>query len=153
MEGINMSGLNRQYGYLFMFNDNVQDSLDIMSIINEKTYKVSRKVQDLDSFRDANGVLHRNVVSNVPLTIEFQTRGGLTDTQIEATWGAIIRNSYIINKERKIHATFFVPEINDYVTQDLYVPDPEFPIRRIRKDKTLGYEVVYEPITFKFIGY
>lgn len=144
---------NRQYGYLFLINDNIEDTLMFMHYINEGSYVAERKPLDLDPYRDANGVLHRNVVDNVPINVSFNTRGRLSDTEMERLWGAIVRNSYIVQKERKLHATFWVPEINDYVTQDLYVPDPKFTVHQVRKNKNGEYEVVYEPMTFEFIGY
>lgn len=148
-----MAGFNRDYGYLFLFTKNPVDSIKFMRKIEESTYKASLKVQDLDAFRDANGVLHRNVLSNVPLTASFTTLDGLTDTEMEDTWGALIRHSYIVRNERKINATFWMPELNDYVTQDVYLPDPEFTIKEVRKNKSGKYEVVYKPVTFEFIGY
>ena len=58
---------NRQYGYLFLINDNIEDTLTFMHYINEGSYVAERKPLDLDPYRDANGVLHRNVVDNVPI--------------------------------------------------------------------------------------
>ena len=108
---------------------------------------------------DASGSLRqdylkraKNVLENVPINVEFKV-GSLTDSEVENTWGAIIRNSFTVKKERKINATFWLPEDNKYVTQELYVVDPEFTVRNVRKNKNGEYEVVYEPITFKFIGY
>lgn len=143
---------NKEHGYLFKFNNSIEDSLKIMHCIQEKSYKAVLTPLDSKSYRDANGGLHRHVVEHVPAKIEFKTLDGLTDTEIEATWGAIIRNSYTIAKERKVNATFWMPELNDYITRDFYITDPEFTIKQIRKTNN-QYEVVYEPITFKFIGY
>lgn len=144
---------NKEHGYLFKFNNSISDSMKIMHCIQEKTYKAVLTPLDSKSFRDSNGGLHRHVVKNVPAKIEFKTLDGLTDSDIEATWGAIIRQSYTVANERKVHATFWIPEINDYVTKDFYVADPEFTIKKIRKKDNGEHEIVYEPITFKFIGY
>lgn len=38
-----------------------------------KTYKSSRNVQDLDSYRDGDGVLHRNVLPHIVHKAEFET--------------------------------------------------------------------------------
>ena len=44
-----------------------------MKYIKEKTYKGYVSVQDLDSYRDANGLLHREALSHVPIKCEFET--------------------------------------------------------------------------------
>lgn len=145
---------NRQYGYLFQIGQSTEQTANhIMRYVDYESYKCSRKVQDLDSFRDANGVLHRNVLDNAPLTVSFNTRDGLTDTQFEEIWGTIVRNSYVVAKERKISGKFWCPELNDYVTQELYVPDPEITIKQVKKNNNNEYEVIYNSATIKFIGY
>ena len=114
--------------------------------IEYKTYKVSRKVQDLDSYRDANGILHRNVLDHESYVIEFKLRP-LNNLQYER-FMSMIRENYISSKERRLSLTFFLPELNDYITTDVYMPDPETPIKRIE-----GPLVFYDGITVKFIGY
>ena len=59
-----------------------------------------------------------------------------------------IRSNYISEKERKVNITFYVPELNNYMTIEAYMPDPDTPIRKIE-----GPIVKYDPIQLKFIGY
>ena len=115
--------------------------------INEKSYKATLNIQDLDSYRDANGVLHRNALDHVPLKVEIQTRPGLNNFEWASFMGAI-RDNFTVAKERKCILTAFIPEINDYVTQEVYMPDPEVTIKTI--DRNI---VKYESIRLAFIGY
>lgn len=115
--------------------------------IEASQYNVTRNIQDLDSYRDADGVLHRNALDHVPLKVELQTRPNLTNIDIEDFFGSI-RNNFTNASERKANVTVYVPEINDYVTQYMYMPDPQFKIRYIKGDT-----IFYESIRFAFIGY
>lgn len=112
-----------------------------------KTYKASYKVQDLDPFRDGNGVLHRNALQHVPPTCEFQVKYGLTNEEYDVIMNNI-RSNYTIAQERKASVSVFMPELGGYVTADMYMPDPEITI--VRED---GNKLMYDTITFKFIGY
>ena len=117
------------------------------NIINEKSYKCSAKIQDLDSYRDANGVLHRNALSHVPIKVEINTRAGLTNMQLADFLGNI-RENFSVPAERKAMVTAFVPEYNDYITQSMYMPDPEITIGTID-----GAVIRYDSIRLAFIGY
>ena len=112
------------------------------------TFQVTRKVQDLDPYRDANGLLHRNTLPNVPLAVQFDMAPGLTNTQLAEFLGGIQRN-YTNALERKFIGTVYVPELDDYTTQDMYMAEPELKIMRIDPDNT----VVYETVQIKFVGY
>lgn len=115
--------------------------------IEASQYNVTRNIQDLDSYRDADGVLHRNALDHVPLKVELQTRPNLTNEDIEDFFGSI-RSNFTNPAERKALVTVYVPELNDYVTQAMYMPDPKFQIRYIKEGK-----IFYESIRFAFIGY
>lgn len=117
--------------------------------INYKSYSVTHQIQDLDSFRNANGVLVRNALDHVPIKIEFETRENLTNIDMGEFWGNI-RSNFNVPKERKATVTAYVPELDDYVTQDMYIPDPQFKIKRITPDTNIIY---YESIRIAFIGY
>lgn len=117
------------------------------NFINEKSYKATLNIQDLDSYRDANGVLHRNALDHVPLKVEINTRPGLNNFEWSNFMGTI-RANFTVPKERKCVLTAFIPEINDYVTQNVYMPDPEVTIDSI--DKNI---IKYGSIRLAFIGY
>ena len=113
-----------------------------------KSYKCSYKVQDLDPTRDGNGVMHRNPLPNIPVKVEFEMRSGLTNKEYDVIMNNI-RNNYTIPIERKSSVTLFVPELGDYVTQNMYLAEPEITIIRQESSDTL----VYDTIRFAWIGY
>lgn len=118
-----------------------------LSIIRAETYSPYKSVTDLDSYVDANGVLHRNALEHVAYKIEFETIPLLTDTQ----FGDLMSNLYaqMSNQlERKASVTAFIPEINDYITQDMYMPDIK-PVLYYAD----GEKIQYNQIRLAFIGY
>ena len=117
------------------------------NFVNEKSYKATVSIQDLDSYRDANGVLHRNALDYAPIKVEINTRPGLNNFEWADFIGAI-RSNFTVPKERKAIVTAFIPELNDYVTQEMYMPDPEVTISNIDRNV-----IRYESIRLAFIGY
>ena len=116
--------------------------------IDEKSYKVTKNSQDVDSYRDAEGVLHRTTLAHKPIKVEFQTRPGLSNTEWNTFWGAI-KSQFTNVAERKVSASVYVPEDDDYTSsQDMYIPDPEIPINHIK-----GTTIFYDSIRIAFIGY
>ena len=118
-----------------------------MKYIRAESYKVTRSVTDIDSYRDANGVLHRNALNHVLFKVEFETIPLLNNVQVAEIMSFL--NSKMTNpKERKLTVTAFLPEIDDYVTQDVYMPDTTFEIY-----STYERMLKYNPIRICFIGY
>ena len=111
------------------------------------TYKVSKKIIDLDSYRDANGVLHRQALEHVSYTVEFELRPLMEAAHAEIM--EAIENSFTIPEERKLSVTFWLPETHEYVTADCYMPDPEITV----KAEYGGTNLRYDKTTLKFIGY
>lgn len=118
-----------------------------LSFIKADSYKVSKKIQDLDSYRDANGLLHRNALSHVPYKIEFECVPMLTNTEIEAVVSSI-KAKFSTAAERKLNVKAYSPEDNDYIEQDMYMPDPEY--QMYLADTT---KIQYDAVRFAFIGY
>lgn len=119
------------------------------SIINMESYQASIEVQDLDPFRSADGVLHRNALPHTALHVVVSTRQGVTGEEMAAFF-ANIRANFSIPIERKANVTAYVPEYNDYVTQACYMPTPE-PIIRVIDPKT--NVVKYNSFQLEWIGY
>lgn len=118
-----------------------------LSIIRAETYSPYKSVTDLDSYVDANGELHRNALDHIAYKIEFETIPLLTDVQ----FGDLMSNLYaqMSNQlERKASVTAYIPEINDYITQDMYMPDIK-PVLYYAD----GEKVQYNQIRLAFIGY
>lgn len=114
--------------------------------IEYATYQGKLNVQDLDPRRDANGKLHRNSLEHTIVTVTFSIKPNLTNEQIGELMQNI-RNNYTNELERRALVTAFVPELNDYVTQEMYLADPLFTIKEISDI------IKYDRTTFNFIGY
>ena len=118
-----------------------------LSIIRAETYSPYKSVTDLDSYVDANGELHRNALDHIAYKIEFETVPMLTNVQF-----ANLMNSLYSNMsntlERKASVTAYIPEIDDYITQDMYMPDIK-PVLYYAD----GEKVQYNQIRLAFIGY
>lgn len=116
--------------------------------VKADSYSVYRNIQDLDSYRDANGVLHRNVLSHVANKVEFETPAMLTNVEFASLMKNIQRNYISSFEERKALVTLYIPEIDDYVTQEMYMPDVKPTIYG-----TYGGIVRYNAVRIAFIGY
>lgn len=115
--------------------------------IKSQSYSVTRNIQDLDSYRDADGVLHRTALDHIPLKVEFETPSMLTNKDVAELFGNI-QNNFFVDSERKASVTVYVPELDKYVTQDMYIPDPKFQMYGIFDEV-----IKYNPIRIAFIGY
>lgn len=101
-----------------------------LKYIAAESYDVLYSTSDLDSYRDANGVLHRNPLAHKVGKVEFNTPRLLTNTELQDLL-TNIRNNYKggagdISKTATVK--FWNPEYDNYITQDMYVPDINFEI-------------------------
>lgn len=117
------------------------------SMISAESYNVIKNGQDLDSYRDANGKLHRTALSHFVWKIEFDTVPMLTRPQINTLLKKIQEN-YTNTTEKKATVTFYDPEGDRYVTQEMYMPDIQFNIYG-----TYNNTIFYNSIRLAFIGY
>lgn len=117
--------------------------------IKFNSYKVFMSITDLDSYRDGNGILHRNALSHRPNKAEFETPAMLTNEDFAYLMGQI-QSQYTAASERKASVTLYIPEIDDYVTQDMYMPDIQPSIYRYNRKTQL---LEYNSIRLAFIGY
>lgn len=136
-------------GYLVAVSQTAQSSQYFipLTFIKADTYKISKKIQDLDSYRDANGILHRNALPHVPYKLEFECVPMLTNTEMTAVL-TNITSRFSIAAERKIYVAAYVPEDDTYITQDMYMPDPDFQMYYADNGK-----ILYDAVRFAFIGY
>lgn len=118
-----------------------------MHYILEKTYKMTYSVMDFDSTRNGAGRLIRNALDHKVPHCTIQVKP-MVDSVL-ATLFSEISSRYTIAKEKKLRASVYIPEINDYVTENFYLPDIDLTIRRIENNN----KIVYEPFTLEFIGY
>jgi hypothetical protein len=99
--------------------------------------------QDLDSYRDADGYLHRNVLSHTATKIEFETPYLWRNEMRSLIQG--IRGNYTNDLERRCEVTYYDDETDTYKTGTFYMPG------------TVEYNVynkaIYAPSRFAFIEY
>lgn len=102
--------------------------------------------QDLDSYRDADGVLHRTVLNHTATKIEFETTY-LNNTKM-AEFTGILNSNFTSSLERKLSVTYYDAEHNDYKSGTFYVPDFSF-----KPYLKKGTYLQWEPVRFAFIEY
>lgn len=118
-----------------------------LSLIRAETYVVLKSGQDLDSYRDSNGLLHRQALDHWIAKAEFETKPLMTNKEMSAFLNNI-SNNYTNVKEKKANVNLYIPELDDYVNQEMYVPDISFTIY------TANSELVkYNSTRIAFIGY
>ena len=115
--------------------------------IEAKKYKCGIKGQDLDSYRDANGILHREALKNKAIKTEWEIPTGKEESELRELMDNI-RSQYTNQIEKKALVTAWMPEIGDYVTMDCYMPDVEYTI-----DYADESTIEYSSFRLAFIGY
>lgn len=103
--------------------------------------------QDLDSYQDSKGNLHRTVVPHDRSKIVFKTIDDLKlaeKQEIQAFFNGAMNNA----RERKITLTYWNDEDNMYKTSSFYIPDVTYPIKRI-----MGNDIVYDSVEYHLIEY
>lgn len=103
--------------------------------------------QDLDSYQDSKGNLHRTVVPHDRSKIVFKTMDNLKlaeKQEIQAFFNGAMTNA----RERKVTLTYWNDEDNIYKTGSFYIPDVTYPIKRI-----MGNDIVYDSVEYHLIEY
>lgn len=131
-------------GYLVKVNGTVFP----MKYIAEKSYIVHPDQRlDLDSERDATGVLHRSVVSHMPNKIEFTS---LPLNNAEVAEVTRITRLGPSNRSRDVTLELYNPETDGYETARCYIPNLDYTIDWIDNEKKV---IHYFPIRYAFIEY
>lgn len=125
----------------------VGDYIVPFSMMRAESYSDILNTQDLDSYRNANGKLNREVLDHIVPKIEFEIPPMKTDKEITAFFKNISDN-YIDKKEKKAIVTSYVSEWGEYFTTEMYIPNIQFPIY-LANEKL----VQYNAIRMAFIGY
>lgn len=118
-----------------------------LSLIRADSYIVFQSITDLDSFVDADGYLHRNALDHTANKVEFETVPQMNNTEFAALMQNI-RSQYTVPKERKASVTCYIPETDNYETQDMYMPDIKPQIYLAS-----ATEIKYDAVRLAFIGY
>lgn len=118
------------------------------SIIALDTYDCTPdQRQDVDSYRDLNQDLHRNVADHYKSVVKFQSRNGLAESVIRPVIEGI-QSNYTNVKERKVHLQYFNTDTGSYSSGDFYLVQPQYKVIRID-----GTQLYYGGINFEFIEY
>lgn len=130
-------------GYLIKVGDYVIPS----KYIRAETYKVTKYGQDLDSYTDADGILHRNPLVHWVPKVEFETTPLHSERELDDLLGNIQRN-YLDQIAKDCNCEIYVPEIRNYVTRHCYMPDIEMTFYG-----NYNNEIQMEQYRLAFIGY
>lgn len=123
-------------------------SADFSNKIRAESYNIIPNArQDLDSYRDADGVLHRTALSHTATIIEFDVKR-LKEDDMRALMSSIT-GSYINFNERDAQCTYFDPETGAMKVGHFYL------------DSNLSFslyavwngEKIYNETHFKFVEY
>ena len=93
-----------------------------LSMIKAESYKVTNYSQDLDSYNSIDGALHRTALELQAPKVEFETKNMLTNTEMSDLMLGIKAN-YTIPLEKRASVEVYVPEIDKYITNDMYMTD------------------------------
>lgn len=138
-----MQGGNQMYqGYLVKIDGHVISN----DLIRAETYATKVNTQDLDSFTDANGVLHRNVVEHTAIKCEWNMPV-CDQTKMQSMLG-ILRSIWGESAERKATCEVYVPEWDRYYTGTFYMPD--YQLKMLQATNT---QIVYAETRFALIEY
>jgi hypothetical protein len=108
-----------------------------------KTYKCSINTQDLDSYRDADGLLHRNVLPHQAAKLEFETPY-MTNTDFRSLISNIRRNMTNL-VARDVQLQYYDEESDSYKSGTFYMPGT--------MEYTLFNKNIHEPTRIAFIEY
>lgn len=110
------------------------------------SYQATYETIDLDSYRDGDGVLQRNALAHRASKVEWETPY-IYKTDMDNLM-SIIRGAYASSQEQSLYASMYIPEIDDYVTQKVYLVNTTF---KVAQNSPLG--IIYEPTRICFIAY
>lgn len=117
-------------------------------LIKAETYKITPNArQDLDSYRDTNGLLHRNALAHTATIVEFDTVP-MWDSKFSSMMSAIT-SSYTNPNERDGTATYFDEESQTSKTGHFYL-DSNFQVSVLQQ---WGSKTLYDSCHFKFVEY
>lgn len=123
-------------------------SANFSNLIRAGSYQITPNArQDLDSYRDADGVLQRNALKHTATVIEFDVKM-LKEPNMRALMNAIT-GSYINFNERDAECTYFDPETGTMKSGHFYLDSNlQFSIYAVWNG-----EIFYNETHFKFVEY
>lgn len=135
-------------GYLIKIgNDKIEEKY-----VKFDSYNVLLSTNDVDSYRDANGKLHRNALAHRVAKVEFNTP--YINSREFNRLMSMISSHYAggdAQYEKKLtNVSVYIPETDSYINGvEMYVPDITVQIYKKNTDGTF----LYDPVRIAFIGY
>lgn len=120
-------------------------TIPLGSIVWE-SYKATYSTLDGESKRNGTGRLKRKTYKHQVAHCSF-TFMPMSNTELWQIW-EMVKARYVKKRQKKVKASIFVPELNDYIEDYFYVPDIEFNIRKVNRNT-----VEYTTTDVEFIGY
>ena len=117
--------------------------------IKYDSWSCTYETLDFDSYRDANGDMHRNALGNRKLKVEFNTPYLYKHDFDELMAG--IRSQFVTEvqqREQSANVTAYTDELGDYVTQKCYLVNVN---PKIAQNSPIGH--IYQPTRICFIAY
>lgn len=135
-------------GYLIKLGSSSGATLPMECIRLESYQCTPDQRMEAKADRSITGVLQRTTVEHTATKIEFETPV-ITNSQLETLMSSI-RSSFTNQLERRLNIYYYDMETNSYKLADVYMPDTQYTINRIDKDKKIIY---YNPVRIAFIEY
>lgn len=118
-----------------------------MKFIKYDTYVITPNIRlDIDSYRDADGILRRNALKHTTTKIEFETPA-LHELEMDELMQNI-RSQYMNPNEKNAICSYYDPENGIYKSGEFYMPDFKFKIYSVSN----GW-IIYRPLRLAFIEY
>lgn len=136
-------------GYILKFGNAILPN----KFLEMESYSITPDQRiELDAYRDATGLLHRNTLPSYKTKIVFTVKP-ITQTDKEQLF-SVFNNGRNENfyKERKYKIQYWNFDTDSYKTGYFYMVDPEYVIRRI-DNKVNPPQIYYNPIKYTFIEY
>lgn len=131
-------------GYLIKLINGGSSYTIPLTYMKLETYKVApNQRQDLDSYRDADGYLHRNVLAHTATKIEFETPYLLRNQMRSLIQG--IRGELTDSASRTCTVEYYDDETDTYKTGTFYMPGTV--------EYNLYNKDIYAPSRIAFIEY
>jgi hypothetical protein len=130
-------------GYLLAFNGFILPHKYIQLSSYDTT---PNQRTELSAYRDNFNSLHRVTSPNHKTTIRFTTLPLSLEQKKEIQ--QIMSRGLVDSTQRKYSVTYWNDETNTYITSYFYMPDVNYPIKKID-----GSNIEYNPILFELIEY
>ena len=104
---------------------------------------------EIDSYRDADNLLHRETSPNHKTKLEYNTLDDLT-LEDKIVIQQVMKAGLLDAVQRKDRVTYWNDESNEYETGDFYVPDITFRQKRVDRAKKT---IIYGSIRIAMIEY